>query len=134
MKAVDTSVVVAAYATWHDGHVAARETLDLTPWLPAQAGMEAYSVLTRLPRPHRAHPEDVRAFLEAEFAERWLSLRSPEVAALIPQFVAAGIAGGATYDALIGMTAKHAGAALLTLDRRSLAIYDRLGVEVEVVG
>lgn len=134
MKAVDTSVVVAAFATWHPAHVLARRTLDDAPRLPGQAGLEAYSVLTRLPPPHRAPARDVRAFLEAEFSERWLSLPGAELAALVPRLVDLGIAGGATYDALIAVTAKHAGATLITRNRRALAIYERLGVEVEFVG
>jgi predicted nucleic acid-binding protein len=134
LKAVDTSVVIAAYATWHEAHLAARQTLDLAPRLPGHAGLEAYSVLTRLPPPHRAPATDVRAFLQAEFREPWLSLPGAELAALIPRLAAAGITGGATYDALIGVTAKQAGATLITRDRRALAIYERLGVDVQFVG
>ena len=134
MKAVDTSVVVAAFATWHPAHVAARQTLDVAPRLPGHAGLEAYSVLTRLPPPHRAPASDVRAFLEREFAEPWLVLPGAELGALIQRLVDLGITGGATYDAVIGATAKRAGASLITRDRRARTIYEQLGVEVEFVG
>lgn len=41
--------------------------------------------------------------------------------------------GGATYDALVGATAKHAGATLLTRDRRAVAIYEVVGATYELV-
>lgn len=134
MIAVDASVVVPAFATWHEAHRSAIQALDGAPLLPAHAGLEAYSVLTRLPSPYRALPSDVHAFLQAEFPAPWLALPGSDVAALVRRLVAAGITGGATYDALIGLTAKHAGASLMTRDHRALAVYERLGVEVELLG
>jgi predicted nucleic acid-binding protein len=92
--------------------------------------MEVYSVLTRLPAPHRAPADQVRTFLDAEFREPWLVLPGPEQASLLGRLVELGITGGATYDALIGTTALSAGATLITRDRRARAIYDRLGVTV----
>jgi hypothetical protein len=44
-----------------------------------------------------------------------------------------GIAGGATYDAFIGRIAAHHNATLLTLDRRALTIYERLGIDAELL-
>jgi predicted nucleic acid-binding protein len=46
---------------------------------------------------------------------------------------AAGIAGGSTYDAFIGRIAADHNATLLTLDRRALRTYERLGVDVELL-
>jgi predicted nucleic acid-binding protein len=134
VKAVDTSVVVAAFATWHPAHVAARRKLDTGPSLPGHAGLEAYSVLTRLPAPHRAEASDVGAFLRAAFPDAWLILDGSELASLVDRLVVLGIAGGPTYDALIGATAKQAGATLITRDRRALATYQRLGVDVDFFG
>ena len=134
MKAVDTSVVVAAFAEWHPAHAAAQRTLDAAPRLPGHAGLEAYSVLTRLPAPHRATGSDVAAFLRDEFREPWLNLGGAELAAVIDRLVSLGISGGATYDAVIGLTVKSAGATLLTRDRRALTVYERLGVDIEFVG
>ena len=45
-----------------------------------------------------------------------------------------GLAGGAIYDALIAATARHAGATLLTRDRRARPVYERVGVRHELVG
>ena len=111
MKAVDTSVVVAAFATWHPAHLVARRALDVAPRLPGHAGLEAYSVLTRLPPPHRAHPNDVGAFLRAEFREPWLEMDGAELASLVVRLADLGVTGGATYDAVIGATVKQAGGA-----------------------
>lgn len=61
MIAVDTSIVVAAFASWHEAHEAARGALSEEPRLPAQVAVESYSVLTRLPPPHRAESSIVVA-------------------------------------------------------------------------
>lgn len=134
MKAVDTSVVVAAYATWHEAHEAARRILDDSPRIAGHAALEVYSVLTRLPAPHRAPAGQVLAFLEAAFPEPWLVLPGLEQASLMGRLVALGITGGGTYDALIGATALSAGATLITRDRRARTVYDQIGVEVLFVG
>lgn len=49
MIAVDTSVVVAAFASWHEGHASAVSALARRPRLPTHVTVEAFSVLTRLP-------------------------------------------------------------------------------------
>jgi predicted nucleic acid-binding protein len=43
------------------------------------------------------------------------------------------IAGGATYDAMIALTALEHGCALATRDARAKTTYDTLGVTVDVV-
>ena len=61
MKAVDSSVVIAAaFATWHEHHALARKATADKPRLVAHAAVESYSVLTRLPQPHRADPSIVQ--------------------------------------------------------------------------
>ncbi|GAA5157281.1 hypothetical protein GCM10023321_35310 [Pseudonocardia eucalypti] len=45
-----------------------------------------------------------------------------------------GIAGGATYDALIALTARHAGAELVTLDKRAHDTYRRRGTATRLIG
>lgn len=76
----------------------------------------------------------MRAFLARAFPDDWLVLPGPAIARLIDELVQRGISGGATYDALIGVTAKAAGATLHTCDRRARLVYERLGVEVRFVG
>jgi predicted nucleic acid-binding protein len=132
--AVDSSVVIAAFATWHSAHEEAAEVVRNAPELPAHAGLEAYSVLTRLPDPNRANPATVRAFLARAFPNDWLVLPGAEMSGLIAEFAECGVAGGATYDGLIAATARAAGATLVTCDRRARSVYDRLGVSVRFVG
>lgn len=133
MIAVDSSVVVAAFARWHEGHASASEALARGPRLPAHVALESFSVLTRLPSPHRA-PADVAAeFLVASFPGAPLTLPGRSQLALVALAARAGLAGGAIYDALVGATAKHAGATLLTRDRRALATYEAVGVRVEML-
>ncbi len=133
MIAADTSVVVAGFASWHEGHRAAVAALGRRPRLPAHVGLESFSVLTRLPPPHRARPQLVAAFLRARFPERPLTLPASAHLRLLDEATAAGIVGGAVYDALVAATARHAGAALLTRDLRAIRVYDLLGVDYELV-
>ncbi len=43
------------------------------------------------------------------------------------------IAGGAAYDALVAATAAHAGAELVSCDRRALPVYERYGVRTRML-
>jgi predicted nucleic acid-binding protein len=132
--AVDTSVVVAAFASWHEGHASAASALARRPRAPAQVVVETYSVLTRLPPPHRAPAGLVVAFLRERFREAPLTLPPAAYQRLIEEAVAAGITGGGVYDAVIAATARHAKARLLTRDSRAVAAYERFGVDYEIVG
>ena len=133
MTAVDTSVVVAAFASWHEAHAAAATALARRPRIPAHVLVEAFSVLTRLPPPHRAPAPLVAAFLGERFPDAPLTLPVRRYRDLLKSVTDAGVTGGAIYDALIGMTAREAGATLLTRDTRASLIYDRLNVRHELV-
>ncbi|MCC7035578.1 MAG: PIN domain-containing protein [Acidobacteria bacterium] len=133
MTAVDTSVVVAGFATWHEAHASAAAALARKPRIPAHVLVESFSVLTRLPPPHRAAPGIVATFLAGRFANPPLVLPASEYLALVKNATAAGLAGGAIYDALIAATVRAAGATLLTRDERARAVYDRLGVRYELI-
>jgi predicted nucleic acid-binding protein len=131
--AVDTSVVVAAFASWHDAHRSAAAALARRPRIPAHVLIEAFSVLTRLPAPHRSPPEVVATFLDEQFPQAPLSLPGAAVRSLLHAAVAARISGGAIYDALIAETVKRAGATLLTRDRRAVFTYERLAVRHQLI-
>ena len=133
MIAVDTSVVVAGFASWHEGHRAAAAALARKPRVPAHVLVEAYSVLTRLPTPHRASGDIVSAFLARRFPEAPLTLPARAHLALLETASLAGVAGGSIYDALIAATARHAGATLLTRDRRAQSVYEQIGVRHQLV-
>ena len=102
------------------------------PWIPAHVLIETYSVLTRLPAPHRADPQIVADYLE-QFADRVLVLPPHSHSELIHQLPQLGVSGGAIYDALVGATAREADSVLMTRDRRASLVYDALGVRHDFV-
>lgn len=131
MIAVDSSVVIAGFASWHEQHLAALKALARKPRLVAHAALETYSVLTRLPPPHRAQAGMVEQFLRSRFSEPLLCLPERRYQDLVGTLSGHQILGGQVYDALIGLTAVAHDATLVSLDRRASLIYDLLGVAVE---
>jgi predicted nucleic acid-binding protein len=126
----DSSVVIAAFAGWHEHHDAAIEALKDTHDLIAHAELESYSVLTRLPEPYRAQPALAASYLREAFPGKRMVLTG-SVRRGFPDILAElSIAGGAVYDALVASTAAHHGERLLSCDRRAASVYARLGVEV----
>jgi predicted nucleic acid-binding protein len=131
VKAVDSSVVIAAFASWHEHHAIARNAMAARPRLIAHAAVESYSVLTRLPPPHRASPEIVHAFITGRFTEPFLVLSETGYQELLATVGAGQILGGPAYDALIACTAAEHGATLLSLAQRAAATYQTVGTQVE---
>ena len=128
----DSSVVIAAFASWNRHHEAAIEALDehRVHDLVAHAELESYSVLTRLPEPFRAEPELVAQYLHEDYPGRRMVLPERERRSLVRRLASLSISGGAVYDALAAATATHHGHALLTCDRRAASVYSRLDIEV----
>lgn len=133
MKAADTSLVVAAFASWHEKHAPAREALDAGVRLPEHCALETYSVLTRLPAPHRAPGDVVRDFLAARFLEPFLRLAPGAYRGFLLGLWEREVTGGAAYDALVAATAAEHSAELLTCDRRAIATYERYGVRTRLL-
>ena len=133
MIALDTSVVVAAFASWHEAHGQAAALLARRPRLPSHVLVETYSVLTRLPPPHRAPAPIVQGFLEASFPGPPLGLPPSAHRSLIRLAVQEGLTGGAVYDALVAATARRARATLITRDRRAVVAYEAVGVDYELM-
>jgi len=133
LKAVDSSVVIAACASWHESHEVARRTLDDRPRLVAHCGLETYSVLTRLPGTFRVDGSLVTRFLEDRFTEMPLALTPDQLHALVGDLDHRGISGGAVYDGLVASTAAAHGATLLTFDRRAEETYRRCEVRYQVL-
>lgn len=90
-------------------------------------------MLTRLPPPHRAAAEVVVSFLRDRFSSPVLALPPEEHMRLLQTVVERGITGGALYDGLVAATATHAGATLLTRDRRAIRTYEALNATYELV-
>jgi predicted nucleic acid-binding protein len=131
--AIATSVAVAALAGWDLAHDSARGAAFHSA-IPAHARLETYSALARMPAPHRLEPDTVSALLG-----RWF----PASATLVPskrlsrdaveRCSAAGVDGGAVYDALVGLTAAEAKVQLLTRDERAHRTYNRLGIDYRLL-
>jgi len=120
--------MVAAFASWHEHHAAARDALDSGVTVIAHCALETYSVLTRLPAPHRVAAEVAAMYLRLRFSGEPLVLPASAQRSLVSRFASMGIAGGAVYDALVAATAAHHGVVLVTLDARAEPTYARIGV------
>jgi predicted nucleic acid-binding protein len=126
--AADSSLVVAAFASWHENHEAARRAVDTGVRLVEHCTLETLSVLTRLPAPHRASGGLVRDFLRQRFPTPFLRLTAKAYRKFLFELPERGIAGGAVYDALIAATAAEHGAELVSCDRRAASTYERYGI------
>jgi predicted nucleic acid-binding protein len=133
MRAADTSLVVAAFASWHERHEVARKALDGGLRLIEHCSLETYSVLTRLPPPHRAPSNVVRDFLAARFPYPWLRLSVTAHRTFMVGMPDRAVTGGAAYDALVAATAAAHRVELVTCDRRALPVYERYGVRVQLL-
>lgn len=144
VSALDTSVIVAALLGWHESHAPALEALvgasaprGYRLLVPAPALVEAYSVLTRLPAPHRIAPAQAFELLAGSFERRAavVSLGEAETWGFLRTAAERGLAGGLVYDALILHCAIKGGASrLLTLDRRDFERLELAGIELVVPG
>lgn len=138
----DTSVIIPAVCGWHEHHRAAANEiaarLDRGENLVAAgpALVEAYAVLTRLPAPHRLAPADAHALLEANFLGAEIAvLDSVGYRELLDRASDDGIAGGATYDAVIARCAQAARVeTLLTFNYRHFGRFAGPGLAVVVPG
>jgi len=119
--------MIAAVCAWHEHHRAAvgaiEDRLERGDRMavPAPALVETYAVLTRLPFPHRLTPADAWTLIEANFVDSVtvVTLGAAAYRTLLRRAAAADIAGGRTYDAVIGECARHARAeVLLTFNGR----------------
>lgn len=132
-RAADSSVLVAAFASWHPGHASATAALTDDVAVAEHTVVETYSVLTRLPPPHRIAPGTAAQWLRRRISTRVIRPASGTVAALPTVCAAHDISGGAVYDALIAVTARDSGRTVLTRDERAARTYRRLDVAYELL-
>lgn len=132
--ALDTSVAVPLLVQPHSAHRAVVEWWSgRDAVLSGHALAETYSVLTRLPGDLRLRPADAARLIDERFGAPLVL--DPEVATQLPQILSGlGIAGGAVYDALVGLAAAGNGHLLATRDARARATYEIVGASVEIVG
>ncbi len=130
---LDTSAAIALVVEDHEAHVA---TLDAVRGrrlgLAGHAWFEAYSVLTRLPAGLRRSPADALRVLSHNFPAAGF-LGAAEAADLGPELARLGISGGAVYDALVGAAARQHRLPLISADARARAVYEALGVDLELI-
>ena len=138
--ALDASVIIAGVLAWHEHHEAA--AAELTALLsgpteiilPLQALVEAYSVMTRLPSPHRLSAKDALDVLDGSLKQRTIvvGLEGEEGWELIGDLSRRQIAAATSYDGLIVSCAlKGHAQRILTFNR---AHFERLGGEaIEIV-
>ena len=70
MIVADSSLVIATFASWHEQHEEADRALTPDVRLIAHSAIETFSVLTRLPPPHRVRPSVIAGdFEETVLAE-----------------------------------------------------------------
>jgi len=133
VNAVDSSLAVAALAGWHEAHEAARRAAAGTS-IPAHARLETYSVLTRLPPPHRIPPDVASELLARWFPDAETIVPSARLSrSVVDRCSRLGVHGGAVYDALVALTAAEADRTLLTRDERAARTYDRLRVAFDLM-
>lgn len=131
--AVDTSVAVPLLVATHEAHASvAAWAAGRTLVLCGHALAETYSVLTRLPGGARVAPSDAVRLIDESFA-KGLALSEDGVAEVHRVLADRGVAGGATYDGLVGLTAREHDVVLATRDARARSTYEAIGVAVEVV-
>lgn len=132
MIAADASVLVPALLASHEFHEACHESAGLVDGAIGHAVIETYAVLTRLPQPYTVPPVQASTALRS-YSSNMLVLPGDEVVDAIDRFVTARASGGASYDALIAVTAARHSTTLLTRDERAAEIYERLGADVRWV-
>lgn len=125
--ALDSSCMIALVWGPHEHHaettVLVEQRLDAGAEIAvaAHALAETYSVLTRLPAPHRTAPEQAVRLLVENFRDpvRTFGLGVRDYWSLLTEAPDRGIHGGRTYDAIIVACARKARAReLITLNAR----------------
>jgi predicted nucleic acid-binding protein len=111
----DTSRMIAAVCSWHEYHEAAANEIERRlagrekMIVAAPALVEAYAVLTRLPPPHGYLQRRLWRLLEKTFLESAtvVALNAKSYTSLLLRAAKNGVAGGRTYDAVIGTCAEQ---------------------------
>jgi len=130
---VDTSLAVPLVLTSHDAHASVNAAVGgRSVALAGHAAHETYAVLTRLPGDARVVPRDAVRLLSERFQPPAV-LDAESARGALAMLADLEIAGGATYDGLIGLAARTSGLPLASRDRRAEATYRRLGIEVELL-
>jgi len=132
--------MIAAISSWHDDHERAHREIEnrlsrkQRMVVAGPALIEAYSVLTRFPAPHRIAPTDARSLLEANFLKgvKIVALGAAAYGFLLRGAPDADISGGQTYDAVIAACARKARVnVLLTFNEKHFTPF--AGDDLEII-
>ena len=131
--------MIAAVCSWHEHHEAAANEIErrlagrAKMVVAAPALVEAYAVLTRLPPPHRLSPETALTLLENNFLKlaTVIALDAKSYETLLLEAPKKKLAGGRTYDAVIGRCAEQGNAS--TVLTFNAAHFTALGEDFDVV-
>ena len=130
---LDTSTAIALVQPSHPKHAQVRALVrGRALGLSGHAELETYSVLTRLPPPQRLTSASALRLVRTNFPHT-KRLPVSRAAGVLEELVELGIAGGSTYDALVGLTARHHDLTLVSTDARAAATYRSLGVAFTLV-
>ncbi|HEX5309434.1 MAG TPA: PIN domain-containing protein [Solirubrobacteraceae bacterium] len=132
-RAVDSSVAIAAILADSEQHTAAQQALADSDLTIAHVAVETYSVLTRIPPPHRVDVETAAAIVEARLPPERVTLDAAQHVSTIHRLASARIGGGASYDGLIALTALEHDLQLISQDRRAARTYLALGVRFQLL-
>ena len=131
--------MIAAVCGWHEHHEAAANEIEkrlagrAKMIVAAPALVEAYSVLTRLPPPHRLSPQTALALLQDNFLKlaTVIALNAKSYQTLLLSAPKNNVAGGRAYDAVIGACAEQGKAStLLTFNAED---FKALGQDYDVI-
>ena len=132
-NAADSSVTIAALLSDHPAHIAAADALAHCKTTIAHVAAETYSVLTRLPAPHRVDANTAAAVLDNRLPATYATLDASTYAKAPSRLAGAGVSGGATYDGLIALTALEHNLELFTRDHRAERTYRALNVPYQLL-
>lgn len=136
MIAPDTSVLIAGFDSTHPFFSHAEQALadvKRAGRLVAHTIAETFAVLSAPAGPYPALPRDVVAYLEQFLEREPIGIAPAAYPGAVAELSSAGVAGGAVYDGLIGLSAQRHGAELVSLDVRAARTYARVGVEFRVL-
>lgn len=91
-------------------------------------------MLTRLPGGLAVPARAAAQVLADRFSGALMEVAASDRARVPQTLAAAGVSGGAAYDGLVALEAAAHQRELLTLDRRAMATYQRLGVPFRLIG
>ncbi|MEI2777770.1 MAG: PIN domain-containing protein [Tetrasphaera sp.] len=130
---LDSSVALALIIPEHEARLAAlARTRGLNLGLSGHAVFETFSVLTRLPPPHRLSAHVARIVIERDFPAT-VHLDPDSAIRALSRLESSGIVGGAVYDGLVALAAASHQVLLLSADRRAAATYASLGIAFELL-